>query len=274
MIKNARFLFFIPGLLFLGLNIFLEYIRYFYFLRVLPQPPAKREIFQSLLVGYALGFITPGNLGNLGKGLYFKNVKKIKSSAIVMVDRVVSMIGTYIFGIVTLYLILKLKIIPFSGDLNIVFSVALFMIAILFFFLVQPAFFLNRIASAIKKNSIKKYILDFRNSVQLVGKKRILIGLILGIFWILVVAIEYFFLINAFIPVEFYHAMLIIPTMLMLKLLMPITLGDLGIREGILLYFFNHLGIPPEPVMLGSLSVFFLNVLIPSTIGIFFVRKL
>jgi uncharacterized membrane protein YbhN (UPF0104 family) len=62
--------------------------------------------------------------------------------------------------------------------------------------------------------------------------------------------------------------------MLFTKILLPISLADLGIREGISLFYFSLFGTEKTAIFNASVLIFFLNILIPALIGSFFLFRL
>jgi hypothetical protein len=56
------------------------------------------------------------------------------------------------------------------------------------------------------------------------------------------------------------------------KSLLPISIGDLGIREAGSIYFFSIYGISQAAALNASLLLFSINIFIPSILGIYFIR--
>jgi uncharacterized membrane protein YbhN (UPF0104 family) len=52
------------------------------------------------------------------------------------------------------------------------------------------------------------------------------------------------------------------------SILSPITFGELGIREGAAIFFLTQMGELSSTALNASLALFFINIIIPSLIGL------
>ena len=84
--------------------------------------------------------------------------------------------------------------------------------------------------------------------------------------------LQMFFLINGFTRISFAHAFIGTSAMMFVKSLLPISLGDLGIREAGSIYFFSLYGISQAAALNASLLLFLINIFIPSILGTYFIR--
>ncbi|NIV10212.1 MAG: hypothetical protein GWN62_02575, partial [Aliifodinibius sp.] len=63
-----------------------------YLLRIRFSDISNRETFNSLLFGITLGMVTPGNLGELGRGLFFQDKSKTVITGLTVVDKLSNML--------------------------------------------------------------------------------------------------------------------------------------------------------------------------------------
>jgi uncharacterized membrane protein YbhN (UPF0104 family) len=61
--------------------------------------------------------------------------------------------------------------------------------------------------------------------------------------------------------------------MMFFKALIPISFGDLGIREASSVYFYSLVGIPQTTALNASLLLFVINILLPAVLGIIFMPR-
>ena len=66
----------------------------------------------------------------------------------------------------------------------------------------------------------------------------------------------------------------LVSAMLFVKTLLPVTFGDLGIREGIAVFFYGFFAVSEAAVFNASLLIFVLNFLLPALLGTFYLFKL
>lgn len=272
MLLNANIVYIFAGVIFFLANFGIQFLKFRLLLSTLQKNIPGKDIFMAMCVGYSLGFITPGNLGELGKGLYFKNISKTKSSSIVVMDKLINMAATISVGIVAVYILILAGIGKDSSFHNLIFIIGLISIGILTFLILKPSY----VIMMLKKLNIARledYISKTEAALNQIRLNIKVITFSLGIIWIFVITLQYFFFISAFEVFPIKYSFLFIPAMLMIKILMPVTFGDLGIREGILIYFFKHISVSPEAVILGSLLVFLFNMVSPAVLGLFFIKK-
>jgi uncharacterized membrane protein YbhN (UPF0104 family) len=100
---------------------------------------------------------------------------------------------------------------------------------------------------------------------------RLVFGLSLLVFFIY--TFQFFILLNAFEKVNFRTAVLVVPTIFFVKSLLPISIGDLGIREGTSVFLFGHFGISSAAAFNAPILLFVINLLLPGLAGLYFLLK-
>jgi uncharacterized membrane protein YbhN (UPF0104 family) len=120
----------------------------------------------------------------------------------------------------------------------------------------------------------RPWVQDFNEAVAVFRSRHLIIALLLSATFYLVIYLQMFLLLNAFSGVQPGDAFLGFAAMMFLKALVPIFLGDLGIREASSVYFYSLRGIAAATSLDASLLLFVINVLFPSILGLLFVPKL
>ncbi len=272
-VKVRHYIFIFSGVLFFSLNIFFEFLRYFVLMKSLSSPPTLKEIISSHFIGYTLGFVTPGSIGTLGKGFFFQNHGKISPSAIVTMDKMIGMLSTYLGGFISLLILSAFFNLELPVKSDLISLAAMVMILIFLWMIFLPGKVLSVLERFLPEQSkIKTITLQFRQTFHNIQKKTIFISMIISILWIVIITFEYHSFISVFGVADLHYSILFIPLMLMLKLLAPIAVGDLGLREGILIYLYGLISFPAEFVLAGSLLIFLLNVVFPALLGLIFLR--
>ena len=85
--------------------------------------------------------------------------------------------------------------------------------------------------------------------------------------------LQFSLLVNAFSSIAITKAFLAVGTTMMVKSMLPIAIGDLGVRESAAVYFFNMLHVPGAAAFNASLLLFFINLLTPSILGLILILK-
>jgi len=225
-------------------------------------------VFESLLVGYSFGLVTPGGMGEAGRGMYFHNENRLHMVGLSFVQKFYSMIVTVLLG--TLGLAWRL------GDWRVVLLVAG----------VAAVAALCCVPRLVGKTMYRlvPYLPFLRDEVRVFidklrgfSAKRAATLLGLGLVFQMVSFTQFYVLLRAFhAPVDYVPVILTVALVFMLKALMPVAIADLGIRESLVIYFFTRapFGLVPEVAFNASFLLFAINVLLPSVLGLLFVHKI
>jgi uncharacterized membrane protein YbhN (UPF0104 family) len=116
-------------------------------------------------------------------------------------------------------------------------------------------------------------IQDFLTGVDIFRSRDLIISFGLSAGFYIVIFLQMFLLLNAFSPVQPGDAFLGFAAMMFLKSLVPISLGDLGIREAGSVYFYALRGIASATALNAALLLFAINILLPSLIGLLFMPR-
>jgi len=114
---------------------------------------------------------------------------------------------------------------------------------------------------------------DFLEAITVFRSKQLLISFFFSIVFYLIVFFQMYLLLNSFSAVGLIDSLLGFAAMMFLKALVPVSLGDLGIREASSVYFYSLRGIAVTTSLSASLLLFVINILIPSVFGLIFTPK-
>lgn len=255
-------------------NLIVQWYRWHYLLRLIqPDIPASESI-SSFFGGVTVGSITPGRLGEFGRALFLKKVNRMQALGLMLVDKIYATAPVIIGGV--------------------------WGIGILFFyqtnyrlFIVLPLIFIGLIITLVivlivrRPGVIRSFLyqitvlLPFRDKMKLVlesldkfGKEQARPFIFLSSIFYVIYILQFCFLGFAFQSMELTSALSATMSTMFAKAMLPISFGDLGIREGASIYFFMQFGISKITAFNAALLLFILNVFIPSIIGLVFLPKL
>jgi uncharacterized membrane protein YbhN (UPF0104 family) len=255
-------------------NFAVQFFRWRFLLRqVYPNIPALL-VLKSILFGVTLGLVTPGNIGELGRGLYFKNYDRWLVTGLTMIDKFSGIVVISFLGLLSISQLISTKF-SLSSDMIIIFNIIIGIILIFIAILALNSHWIYRFTEKIPGNSqFKQKVVHLASSLSYLNSKSVMILLAFSTFWTLIIALQYYFLISAFTDIVFINHMIAVCAMLFTKILLPISLADLGIREGIAIFYFSLFGTLKTAVFNASVLIFFLNILMPALIGSFFLFRL
>ncbi len=199
---------------------------------------------KSLLIGFPLGMITPGRLGEIGRGWLIDLIPKKTTLTLAILDKASNLIVTVVFGLAA---ILFSQIAGWKMlSLSLVFLMA--GAAALFKFSTAPA------ALQPTGLNVKNYLLIFFYS---------------ALFYFIFM-LQLLFLILSFQSFNFLEGLTAAAGAFLVKTLLPISFGDLGIREGAAVFFFSKIGVSAAAAFNAAILLFIINVAGPAFIGLYF----
>jgi len=215
-----------------------------------------------------MGFITPGRIGEMGRSLFLKRVDRLQAFGLAFIDKVYSLITILIGGIWGIVFLIGHL---FGYDPFIFWpfcSIALMFTAGGVAILLHPqwirSFIYNLSLILPRRDKMKRLIgcMDqFRKSQ---ARTLVIFSLVLYCIYIL----QFSLLAFAFQDMSWKAALTATTSTLFTKTLLPISLADLGIREGASVYFFMKFHVDKIAAFNSSILLFTVNVLIPTLIGL------
>lgn len=252
-------------------NIYLQYTKWHLTSREVLRDDNKIKIIRSLFYGFSAGIITPLRLGEyFGRGIEFKDKSILQVTLATLVDKffplvIVAFIGSissllfiYFYFNVSLYLVVALFIVIFS----------LFYILILL--LLSNKFWNTVLFSRIKSSQKLKTFFDKLKVFQSLDKKYFYKMLFISFLFYSCFLIQYALLVSAFSNhLDYLHYLWAANLIMFTKTIIPpVSMGELGIREGASVYFLTQMGESASVAFNASIFLFIINLLIPAFIGV------
>jgi len=269
--ENARLSYIITAFLLVIPNVYIQFYKWRYLLKLIKKDIQNREAFFSLLVGFTFGFITPGRVGEFGRAFFIKNCPWMKVIGISFIDKFFALSIVLFMG--------AIGILSLSGSqlhIYILLPLILFTIIamlLLRYILIHP----ELIRSLLYKINI---ILPIRDKIkQLIhvfdnfNHGNALRLLSYSFIFYFIFFTQFFLLVSAFEGTSIIKAFQAISSTLLVKSMLPISLGDLGIRESAAIFFLGKIGVAKATAFNASILIFIINILIPSMIGFIIVLK-
>ena len=275
-IRHAKLSFLLTGFSLLFVNLFLQYKKWELTCGNYLQEKNKKKILYSLFAGLSAGTFTPARVGEyFGRAVAFKNQPLMHITVATFIDKFYPLIIVAFVGSIS-----SILFIFYYYHAAIYLTVALLILLFIIFYaviylLIKPGqldALLGKIFTNNKKiNSLLETINLFRNANSMYSVKMILISLLFYLCYIF----QFSFLVAAYEGnYDFIHYFWAGNLVMFTKTLIPsISFAELGIREGASIYFLGSMGLTSIVAFNASITLFFINVLLPSITGLFFLMK-
>ena len=271
---KIRFHFVMLAFLLFSLNIFIQYYKWLYILRIYYPRITRLDVFGSIIGGFTLGLITPGRIGELGRGMFLGNLNQWHVTGLTLLDKGFSSLAVLLMGsIACCYLFLYYFDLPRSVFIAFV-MITIFFYGFLYIILKNPRKIILILNPWIARITFLRKLDHFMLSLEKMNKKNIRIIFLLSILFSGIVFLQFLLLVEAFSDYPVVSTLSGIIAAMSAKLFVPISIGDLGVREGAAIFFLAKVEVLKIHAFNSSLLLFTMNILIPSIVGIFLIHRL
>lgn len=255
-------------------HVFIAFLKWRYLLRTRFADISTGEIFGSLLFGITLGMVTPGNLGELGRGLFFQKRNKMIITGLTVLDKLTNMLVIATLGFLSIcFIILRQPGWQTEGVFVTAFAGAAGLVAVW-----VSLFKSNWIKGMITKISLRypknSKLQAFMDVFVHIKQKDVFAILGLTLIWFMIITFQYHILISGFTRVDLIQSFQGVTAAIFTKMLLPISFGGLGIREGVTVFYFSFFNISRAAVFNASLIIFFINFMVPAIAGFYYLLQL
>lgn len=257
-------------------NILIQHFKWRYLVHLLDPGVSNSKIFTSLMCGFSIGLVTPGRLGELGKGVFIRSQSKSQLTGMAIIDKILSQWALAVLGVGSLFYLIEFKFAFsfFSKSIFLVLSIGF--VALLLILVFQPSFLRNTIRWSKKiadRAPFREKVFSLISASDYFKKHHFMPSFYFSIVFQLIVILQLFLFINAFAEMKLTESFLAGASAMFGKSLLPVAVMDLGVREGAVVFFFGKYGIPASSAFNASIMLFLSNVLIPGVIGLYFLAK-
>lgn len=257
-------------------NIYLQYYKWKMTAKVVLQEDHSSKIWLSLFYGFSAGVFTPARVGEyFGRAIVFKNKSLVSVTLATLLDKLFLLLIVAFFGSISSILFIHYHY-RVENYLTISLFIVVFTLFYLFILMIFNDKFWNnllfeKLKSSARLNWIFRKIEVFRQLDKNYAAKMMLISVLFYICFL----IQYAVLVAAFSNHTNYLHYLWAGNLVMFSktIIPPVSLGELGIREGASVFFITMLGESASAGFNASIFLFFINVLLPSLLGLILLLK-
>ena len=275
-IKQANVYLISAAFLLSFVNIYLQFYKWKITANVVLQENHNSKIWLSLFYGFSAGVFTPARIGEyFGRAIAFKDQSILRVTLATLLDKLFLLLIIAFFGSIS-----SILFIHYHYHVTFYLTVGLFILVFTIFYLLVLLMFNERfwdnllftkIRDSIKLHWLSEKIKVFRKLDKKYATKMFLIS---GLFYVCFL-VQYAMLVAAFSNHNQYLEYFWAGNLMMFAktIIPPVSLGELGIREGASVFFITQLGESASTGFNASIFLFFINVLIPSLIGLTLLLK-
>jgi glycosyltransferase 2 family protein len=253
-------------------KLFLSVVKWKYICDKQKIPTNIFDLIRLFLIGMVFGAVTPGGLGLHIRIYYLREQSKTtfeKCLANSIIDGTLNLLAGVLIAVIGSVMIFS----RFPSFLPIILGFFLLYLAAFIFFMEKHrgSTFLNFI---IKPFIPKKFKTNLDNAMDMMYEdlpslsQTILPFLLEIIIWVIAATQVYILALSFDLPIPYLDFILISTISVVISNMIPVSIGGLGIREGVFVVFLSSYGIPQEIAFVLSLAGFLVKTLIPGLIGL------
>jgi hypothetical protein len=215
-----------------------------------------RRSMRTLFGGFALGLITPGRLGELGRCVFVRDEERSQVALLTVLDRLLDFWALLTLMGVSLFLL--------ASRPAAVFGVAVWL-ALLPVVVGFPALVSHLSKFARKSRHFRRHFTEVAVGIPLISTPRFAL---LAVTAMGVELASFFFLLRAFAPTGFTTALATYPYIVLAGDL-PVSFSGVGVREGAAALLLSPYAVPSGAAVGASLVWFVFAMLLPAALGAF-----
>ncbi len=255
--REARPQYLLIALILLIPNIGLQVMKWDVILGTSEPKPSLACTIRSLFAGFFLGAVSPARTGELARGVVIPGHSKLKIASLTVLDKGFNHATTYTAAFISLILALPmpLKLIPLTAQIALI-------IAACNITRLRPL--LERLFHRFSRQSTVDNALA---AFDALSRRTVLTMIGLSIAFFATFTVQFYFIILCFTDLNWLTAVKTIPLIYAINLVMPITIGDLGVKEMASVKLLGPFGIAGGAAFSASLTQNVMTFIIPSLAG-------
>jgi uncharacterized membrane protein YbhN (UPF0104 family) len=263
---NAQFRYIFLAFILVIPNIYVQFLKWRYLLRLAKPEVTNFEASSSLFAGFALGFVTPGRIGEFGRALFIDNCSRTQVVGLAMIDKLFAMLVVLVAGAFGLLFLVGTQL---NSELIVLWYALTFLsVGLVFFLTLFPEHLHNFILKIKNHFPVNKRIDLLVSSLDNFRRPQAIRMLALASLFYAIMTTQFVLLFSAFEKLAIVYAFLVVFSIFITKSLLPISLGDLGIRESAAVFFIGLIGGAQTTAFNASILIFLFNLAIPSLVGL------
>ncbi len=269
------------GFLWLGIwltvpNLWIQFYKWRYLTHLVDDKISTKAIWASLLAGFSMGLITPGRLGETGKGVFIPHEKRAALTGMGIADKLWSQWALACLGLVALLYLMDI-VLGWAQDVKIYIAVfGIFLVYLTWTVLFNPSRirgWIDWIKRRIHGLPLDQKILSLLSALDYFSRRDTIRCFFFAVIFQIIISLQIVCFLKAFDEITLWNGLAAATAAMFIKSLIPIAIMDIGVRESSIIFFAAIFGIPGASAFNASVFLFLTNVLIPGIVGIYFLIK-
>jgi uncharacterized membrane protein YbhN (UPF0104 family) len=268
-LKNVNFILLSISAVLVIPNLWLQYIKWKVILSDVfkSEHLSVKKVWHSFILGLGAGMITPWNAGEyVGRAIPFEINRSFRIILATFIDKISTLFILLFFGsMASLYFLQQFYRVNSFITIPILVTVLLFS-TLFFYLLTGKNFDKKKLLLSLVPQKYKNNMLNKLTFIDSISEKTYLSLFFYSFLQLIVVFAQFILLIFAFGGSGSIFNLLLASLLVFFSksFFPPITVADLGVREGTAVFFFGQFGVSNPVAFNAAIFLFVINLLIPS----------
>lgn len=238
--------------------LYLKVLRWLFMLRFAGSAATFTDAALSLIGGMGVALLTPGRLGEVARVAYLPDSRKLRLSALVLLDKFFDVLVLVLLASVGAWTILGWEV----GVVLLILGVAGLIVTL------SPRLFVRPVGFLTSKAPLGGRTREVFSALESLSPKATALYLLLTTGAFLLVIGQFGIILGGNADVSPRVAFLTFPLVILTNVV-PLTVAGLGLREGAAVLLLGHYHVPPALAAVSAFAMFFLNTALPGVAGAF-----
>jgi len=247
-------------------NVLFQGLRWGYLLRRQTPGVPLREIVASLFLGWTLGILTPGRVGQFARAFAVPSAPTLPTIGLTVADKLFTLVWVVLIGAAGFF-----SFFAVPPALSWVWIPA----AITIIWLALSPRTLNRLLERMcRVLPFREKLLKIISTLERLNTRDCIVAHVFSLMLVVTFFSQFVILVSSFSSIGYFDGLRATAAVVFVKTALPITFGELGIGEAASIHFFGQFGVPKAAAFNASILAFFINLVVPSLVGLFFLPAL
>lgn len=258
------------------INLGLQFYKWKLTASVILSESENKRIFYSLFYGFSAAVFTPARIGEyFGRAIAFKDKSLLQVTIATLLDKFFPLLIVTLFGSIA-----SILFIHFYYSVSNYITISLFIVLLILFYFVfnmifDQNFWENILFKKIQNSKRLSIYFEKLSKLKTLDKNYSTRMLLVSFLFYFCYLIQYVILVSAFSHKLSFINYFWAGNLLMFSktIIPPVSIGELGIREGASIFFIQQFGESPSVGFNASIFLFLINILLPAFVGLLFIFR-
>jgi len=228
------------------------------------------DAYKAIFCGVTYGVFTPNRIGEYaGRLFYIRNTNIWRAIVVTLIGSFGQILATFLMGTIALVLFI-MKFPLLHNDSFLLKYLLMVLPVLLLVFILLLYFNISLFERRLEKIRMLRNWISYLRVIRHYSFEELLVILLLSLFRYITFTVQYLLLLYLFgVHVSLLNGFILIALIFLVQTIVPsVAIAELGVRGNVALFFLNYVSLNNLGILSAAFSVWLLNLIVPSVIGL------